>query len=165
MKLSSDTLLGLINDILDFSKIEAGKLDIEKVDFQLENVLDNITNLVGLRASERGLELLIQVDRNVPTNLVGDPLRLGQILINLSNNAITFTEKGEVKISISVEEREGDDIRLNFAVSDSGIGMTQEQAAKLFNKFTQADSSTTRKYGGTGLGLAISKPSGGSRFD
>ncbi|MEZ8878279.1 response regulator [Vibrio lentus] len=157
VKLSSDTLLGLINDILDFSKIEAGKLDIEKVDFQLENVLDNITNLVGLRASERGLELLIQVDRNVPTNLVGDPLRLGQILINLSNNAITFTEKGEVKISISVEEREGDDIRLNFAVSDSGIGMTQEQAAKLFNKFTQADSSTTRKYGGTGLGLAISK--------
>ncbi|MCC4854799.1 response regulator [Vibrio lentus] len=157
VKLSSDTLLGLINDILDFSKIEAGKLDIEKVDFHLENVLDNITNLVGLRASERGLELLIQVDRDVPTNLIGDPLRLGQILINLSNNAVKFTEKGEVKISISVAERQGDDIKLNFAVSDSGIGMTQEQAAKLFNKFTQADSSTTRKYGGTGLGLAISK--------
>ncbi|WP_286291964.1 response regulator [Vibrio apostichopi] len=157
VKLSSDTLLGLINDILDFSKIEAGKLDIENVDFHLENVLDNITNLVGLRASERGLELLIQVDRDVPTNLIGDPLRLGQILINLSNNAVKFTEKGEVKISISVEERDGDDIKLNFAVSDSGIGMTQEQAAKLFNKFTQADSSTTRKYGGTGLGLAISK--------
>ncbi|WP_261884449.1 response regulator [Vibrio pomeroyi] len=157
VKLSSDTLLGLINDILDFSKIEAGKLDIENVDFHLENVLDNITNLVGLRASERGLELLIQVDRDVPTNLIGDPLRLGQILINLSNNAVKFTEKGEVKISISVEERNGDDIKLNFAVSDSGIGMTQEQAAKLFNKFTQADSSTTRKYGGTGLGLAISK--------
>ncbi|MFA0016033.1 response regulator [Vibrio lentus] len=157
VKLSSDTLLGLINDILDFSKIEAGKLDIENVDFHLENVLDNITNLVGLRASERGLELLIQVDRDVPTNLIGDPLRLGQILINLSNNAVKFTEKGEVKISISVEARDGDDIKLNFAVSDSGIGMTQEQAAKLFNKFTQADSSTTRKYGGTGLGLAISK--------
>ncbi|MBY7732289.1 response regulator [Vibrio splendidus] len=157
VKLSSDTLLGLINDILDFSKIEAGKLDIENVDFHLENVLDNITNLVGLRASERGLELLIQVDRDVPTNLIGDPLRLGQILINLSNNAVKFTEKGEVKISISVEERDGDDIKLNFSVSDSGIGMTQEQAAKLFNKFTQADSSTTRKYGGTGLGLAISK--------
>ncbi|WP_299129593.1 response regulator [uncultured Vibrio sp.] len=157
VKLSSDTLLGLINDILDFSKIEAGKLDIENVDFHLENVLDNITNLVGLRASERGLELLIQVDRDVPTNLIGDPLRLGQILINLSNNAVKFTEKGEVKISISVEERNGDDIKLKFAVSDSGIGMTQEQANKLFNKFTQADSSTTRKYGGTGLGLAISK--------
>ncbi|MDD1826580.1 response regulator [Photobacterium sp. ZSDE20] len=157
VKLSSDTLLGLINDILDFSKIEAGKLDIDNVDFHLENVLDNITNLVGLRASERGLELLIQVDRDVPTNLIGDPLRLGQILINLSNNAVKFTEKGEVKISISVEERNGDDIKLKFAVSDSGIGMTQEQAAKLFNKFTQADSSTTRKYGGTGLGLAISK--------
>ncbi|MBW3696936.1 response regulator [Vibrio sp. T187] len=157
VKLSSDSLLGLINDILDFSKIEAGKLDIENVDFHLENVLDNITNLVGLRASERGLELLIQVDRDVPTNLIGDPLRLGQILINLSNNAVKFTEKGEVKISISVDERNGDDIKLKFAVSDSGIGMTQEQAAKLFNKFTQADSSTTRKYGGTGLGLAISK--------
>ncbi|MEL0608953.1 response regulator [Vibrio echinoideorum] len=157
VKLSSDTLLGLINDILDFSKIEAGKLDIENVDFHLENVLDNITNLVGLRASERGLELLIQVDRDVPTNLIGDPLRLGQILINLSNNAVKFTEKGEVKISISVEERHADNIKLKFAVSDSGIGMTQEQAAKLFTKFTQADSSTTRKYGGTGLGLAISK--------
>ncbi|MGF1753971.1 response regulator [Vibrio makurazakiensis] len=157
VKLSSDSLLGLINDILDFSKIEAGKLDIENVDFHLENVLDNITNLVGLRASERGLELLIQVDRDVPTNLIGDPLRLGQILINLSNNAVKFTEKGEVKIAISVEERDGDHVKLNFAVSDSGIGMTQEQAAKLFNKFTQADSSTTRKYGGTGLGLAISK--------
>ncbi|MFM2608153.1 response regulator [Vibrio chagasii] len=157
VKLSSDTLLGLINDILDFSKIEAGKLDIENVDFHLENVLDNITNLVGLRASERGLELLIQVDRDVPTNLIGDPLRLGQILINLSNNAVKFTEKGEVKISISVAERQGDDIKLKFAVSDSGIGMTQEQADKLFDKFTQADSSTTRKYGGTGLGLAISK--------
>lgn len=157
VKLSSDSLLGLINDILDFSKIEAGKLDIENVDFHLENVLDNITNLVGLRASERGLELLIQVDRDVPTNLVGDPLRLGQILINLSNNAVKFTEKGEVKISISVAERQGDNVKLKFAVSDSGIGMTQEQAAKLFSKFTQADSSTTRKYGGTGLGLAISK--------
>ncbi|MFA0705893.1 response regulator, partial [Vibrio sp. 10N.222.48.A3] len=118
---------------------------------------DNITNLVGLRASDRGLELLIQVDRDVPTNLIGDPLRLGQILINLSNNAVKFTEKGEVKISISVAERQGDDIKLNFAVSDSGIGMKQEQASKLFTKFTQADSSTTRKYGGTGLGLAISK--------
>ena len=157
VKLSSDSLLGLINDILDFSKIEAGKLDIENVDFHLENVLDNITNLVGLRASERGLELLIQVDRDVPTNLVGDPLRLGQILINLSNNAVKFTEKGEVKISISVAERQGDNVKLRFAVTDSGIGMTQEQAAKLFSKFTQADSSTTRKYGGTGLGLAISK--------
>ncbi|WP_299692613.1 response regulator [uncultured Vibrio sp.] len=157
IKLSSDALLGLINDILDFSKIEAGKLDIENIDFQLENVLAHITNLVGLRASDRGLELLIQVDRDVPTNLVGDPLRLGQILINLSNNAVKFTEKGEVKISVSVEQRKGDDVTLNFAVSDSGIGMTQAQADKLFNKFTQADSSTTRKYGGTGLGLAISK--------
>ncbi|USD42400.1 response regulator [Vibrio sp. SCSIO 43135] len=157
VKLSADSLLGLINDILDFSKIEAGKLDIEAVDFHLENVLDNISNLVGLRASERGLELLIHIERDVPTTLVGDPLRLGQILINLANNAVKFTEKGEVKISIAVEQRDGDNITLKFAVSDSGIGMTQEQAAKLFSKFTQADTSTTRKYGGTGLGLAISK--------
>lgn len=157
VKLSADSLLGLINDILDFSKIEAGKLDIEKVDFHLENVLDNISNLVGLRASERGLELLIQIDRDVPTTLVGDPLRLGQVLINLANNAVKFTEKGEIKISVSVVERNGDDLTLQFSVEDSGIGMTPEQTSKLFSKFTQADSSTTRKYGGTGLGLAISK--------
>ncbi|OIQ26431.1 response regulator [uncultured Vibrio sp.] len=159
VKLSSDSLLGLINDILDFSKIEAGKLDIENVDFHLENVLDNVSNLVGLRASERGLELLIHIDRDVPTALIGDPLRLSQILINLANNAVKFTEKGEVKISINVLQRDIDneEITLQFNVSDSGIGMTPEQASKLFNKFTQADSSTTRKYGGTGLGLAISK--------
>ncbi|USD32270.1 MULTISPECIES: response regulator [Vibrio] len=157
VKLSADSLLGLINDILDFSKIEAGKLDIESVDFHLENVLDNISNLVGLRASERGLELLIHIDRDVPTALVGDPLRLGQILINLANNAVKFTEQGEIKISITLDKKEGDNITLKFSVSDSGIGMTSEQCNKLFNKFTQADSSTTRKYGGTGLGLAISK--------
>lgn len=157
VKLSADSLLGLINDILDFSKIEAGKLDIEQVDFQLENVLDNISNLVGLRASERGLELLIHIERDVPTALVGDPLRLGQVLINLSNNAVKFTERGEIKITVSVAERSGENIRLKFSVSDSGIGMTPEQTQKLFSKFTQADSSTTRKYGGTGLGLAISK--------
>ncbi|MFM2588727.1 response regulator [Vibrio sp. TBV020] len=157
VKLSADSLLGLINDILDFSKIEAGKLDIENVDFHLENVLDNITNLVGLRASERGLELLIHIERGVPTALVGDPLRLGQVLINLANNAVKFTEKGEIKISVRVAERDGDNVVLEFSVEDSGIGMTEEQTAKLFSKFTQADSSTTRKYGGTGLGLAISK--------
>ncbi|NOI30552.1 response regulator [Vibrio coralliilyticus] len=157
VKLSADSLLGLINDILDFSKIEAGKLDIENVDFHLENVLDNISNLVGLRASERGLELLIHIDRDVPTALVGDPLRLGQILINLANNAVKFTEQGEIKVSIALEKKDGNDITLKFSVTDSGIGMTPEQCNKLFNKFTQADSSTTRKYGGTGLGLAISK--------
>ncbi|RTZ14780.1 response regulator [Vibrio aquaticus] len=157
VKLSADSLLGLINDILDFSKIEAGKLDVENVDFHLENVLDNITNLVGLRASERGLELLIHIERDVPTALVGDPLRLGQILINLANNAVKFTEKGEIKLSIRVAEKHDDQLTLEFKVEDSGIGMTPEQTAKLFSKFSQADSSTTRKYGGTGLGLAISK--------
>lgn len=157
VKLSADSLLGLINDILDFSKIEAGKLDIEQVDFQLENVLDNVSNLVGLRASERGLELLVHIERDVPTALIGDPLRLGQVLINLANNAVKFTERGEIKIAIAVAERHGDDVLLKFSVSDSGIGMTPDQTKKLFSKFTQADSSTTRKYGGTGLGLAISK--------
>ncbi|WP_028862822.1 hybrid sensor histidine kinase/response regulator [Psychromonas aquimarina] len=157
VKLSADSLLGLINDILDFSKIEAGKLDIENIDFHLETVLDNITNLVGLRASERGLELLIHIDENVPTALIGDPLRLSQILVNLSNNAVKFTEKGEIKIHISVAAQHQQQVTLQFEVADSGIGMTREQADKLFNKFTQADSSTTRKYGGTGLGLAISK--------
>ncbi len=157
VKLSADTLLGLINDILDFSKIEAGKLDIEHVDFRLENVLDNISNLVGLKASEQGLELLIHTSKDVPTALYGDPLRLGQILTNLANNAVKFTEQGEVKITITADNLENDDVTLRFAVSDTGIGMTPEQTQKLFNKFTQADSSTTRKYGGTGLGLAISK--------
>ena len=110
MKLSADSLLGLINDTLDFSKIEAGKLDIENVDFHLENVLDNVSNLVGLRASERGLELLIHIDRDVPTALVGDPLRLGQILINLANNAVKFTEQGEIKVSMALEKKNGSDI-------------------------------------------------------
>ncbi|MCL9781331.1 response regulator [Vibrio sp. S4M6] len=157
VKLSADSLLGLINDILDFSKIEAGKLDIEHVDFHLESVLDNVSNLVGLRASERGLELLIHVENNVPTTLIGDPLRLGQILINLANNAVKFTEKGEVKIHISLVEHTDENVTLKYSVSDSGIGMSTEQCGKLFSKFTQADTSTTRKYGGTGLGLAISK--------
>ncbi|MDN3683926.1 ATP-binding protein [Vibrio sinaloensis] len=158
VKLSADSLLGLINDILDFSKkLKQGSSISSRSIFQLENVLDNISNLVGLRASERGLELLIHIERDVPTALVGDPLRLGQVLINLSNNAVKFTERGEIKITVSVAERSGENIRLKFSVSDSGIGMTPEQTQKLFSKFTQADSSTTRKYGGTGLGLAISK--------
>jgi len=154
---SAESLLGIINDILDFSKIEAGKLDIEAVDFRLEDVFDNFASLVGLNAQEKGLELLLDIDPAVPMRLVGDPLRLGQILINLGNNAVKFTESGEVVISIRVEERDEDNVTLAFSVSDTGIGMTQEQNAKLFQAFGQADSSTTRKYGGTGLGLIICK--------
>jgi signal transduction histidine kinase/CheY-like chemotaxis protein len=155
--ISAKSLLGIINDILDFSKIEAGKLDMESVDFQLEDTLDNISTLVGIKTQEKGLELLFKTDRSVPTALVGDPLRLGQILINLSNNAVKFTDTGEIVVSSELVKKDGAQVTLKFSVRDTGIGMTDKQAAKLFQPFAQADSSTTRKYGGTGLGLTISK--------
>lgn len=154
---SGMSLLGIINDILDFSKIEAGKMDIEEIDFQLDEVLDNLTNLLGLKIEERGLELLIDVKPDVPRNLVGDPLRVGQILINLGNNAVKFTEAGEIVVSIETIEKDDDSVMLQFSVRDTGIGMTQDQLGRMFQSFSQADSSTTRKYGGTGLGLAICK--------
>jgi signal transduction histidine kinase/CheY-like chemotaxis protein len=155
--ISAKSLLGIINDILDFSKIEAGKLDMESVDFQLEDTLDNISTLIGIKTQEKGLELLIKTDPEVPRALVGDSLRLGQILINLSNNAVKFTDSGEIVVSTELVKKDGAQITLKFSVRDTGIGMTDEQAAKLFQPFAQADSSTTRKYGGTGLGLTISK--------
>jgi two-component system sensor histidine kinase/response regulator len=155
--ISAKALLGIINDILDFSKIEAGKLTMESVDFQLEDTLDNISTLVGIKTQEKGLELLFNTDPAVPTALVGDPLRLGQILINLSNNAVKFTDSGEIVITTELLKKDETQVTLKFSVRDSGIGMTAEQAARLFQPFVQADSSTTRKYGGTGLGLTISK--------
>ena len=154
---SAESLLGIINDILDFSKIEAGKLDMETTDFHLEDVLENLGSLVGLKAEEKNLEFLFDIPDTLPTALIGDPLRLGQILINLGNNAVKFTEEGEVVVSISETATEGDRIKLQFSVSDTGIGMSEENKARLFQSFSQADSSTSRKYGGTGLGLAISK--------
>jgi PAS domain S-box-containing protein len=155
---SGEALLGIINDILDFSKIEAGKLDIEEIDFRLEDTFDNLANLVGLKAEEQGVELMFDLPSDIPTALIGDPLRLGQILINLGNNAVKFTEEGgEIVVSVDVEEQTDDKVTLHFAVRDSGIGMNPEQQAKLFQSFSQADASTTRKYGGTGLGLTISK--------
>lgn len=154
---SAEGLLGIINDILDFSKIEAGKLSIEKVHFRLEDVMDHLINLVGMRAEDKGLELLFQVDAEVPAALIGDPLRLGQILVNLGSNAVKFTERGEVVIGAKVVRRDTDQVVLHFWIRDTGIGMTQEQCGRLFQSFSQADASTTRKYGGTGLGLAISK--------
>ena len=154
---SAESLLGIINDILDFSKIEAGKLDIEDVDFRLEDVMDNLANLVGLKTEEKGIELLFNIAADVPTALIGDPLRLGQILVNLGNNAVKFTEEGEILVSVQVQEIQNDSVKLYFALRDSGIGMSPEQQGKLFQSFSQADSSTTRKYGGTGLGLTISK--------
>ena len=155
--ISAKSLLGIINDILDFSKIEAGKMDMESVDFQLEDTLDNISTLVGIKTQEKGLELLFKTDPSVPTALVGDPLRLGQILINLSNNALKFTDAGEIVVSTELVKKDKAQVTLKFSVQDTGVGMTAEQSAKLFQPFAQADSSTTRKYGGTGLGLTISK--------
>ena len=154
---SAEALLGIINDILDFSKIEAGKMDMETVDFRFEDVLDNLANLLGLKAEERGLELLFDIDPNMPMSLQGDPLRLGQILINIGNNAIKFTEQGEVVLSTRVLESDAKQIKIQFAVRDTGIGMSEEQQDKLFQSFVQADGSTTRKFGGTGLGLVICK--------
>jgi signal transduction histidine kinase/CheY-like chemotaxis protein len=155
--ISARSLLGIINDILDFSKIEAGKMDMESVDFQLEETLDNISTLVGIKTQEKGLELLFKTDPAVPRTLIGDPLRLGQILINLSNNAVKFTDTGEIVVATELIKKDEAQVTLKFSVHDTGIGMTAEQAAKLFQPFSQADSSTTRKYGGTGLGLTISK--------
>ncbi|MDJ0857227.1 MAG: PAS domain S-box protein, partial [Desulfobacterales bacterium] len=155
---SANSLLGIINDILDFSKIEAGKLDMEAVDFNLEDVLANLGNLVTVKAAEKAdLEVLFSTGVDVPRFLVGDPLRLGQVLLNLVNNAVKFTETGEIVVSTILESRQADHVLLRFTVSDTGIGISPEQQAKLFQSFSQADTSTTRKYGGTGLGLAISQ--------
>ena len=154
---SGEILLGIINDILDFSKIEAGKMSLETVDFHLDDVLENLASVLSLKAEDKGLELLFDSAPDVPTALVGDPLRLGQVLINLGSNAAKFTDRGEIIVGVAkMGEHEGG-VDLHFWVRDTGIGMTPEQCGKLFQSFTQADSSTTRKYGGTGLGLAISK--------
>jgi polar amino acid transport system substrate-binding protein len=155
---SANSLLGIINDILDFSKIEAGKLDMESVEFNLDNVLDNLANLITVKAEEKeNLEVLFATSRKVPHFLVGDPLRLGQVLINLANNAVKFTESGEIVVSTELVSQNEDQVTLKFSVSDTGVGLTQDQIDKLFEAFSQADTSTTRKYGGTGLGLTISK--------
>ncbi len=148
-------LLGIINDILDFSKIEAGKLHVEAADFYLEDVLDSLVDLATLKAQEKGLELLFDIATDVPTCLIGDSMRLGQILNNLLSNALKFTERGEITVAISPEGRSADQVWLRFEVSDTGIGLSTEQSGRLFQAFSQADSSTSRKYGGTGLGLTI----------
>src|SRR5438270_1618997 len=151
------SLLSIINDILDFSKIEADKLDIETIDFQLDEVISTVTTLTAQKAHDKGLEFLVHVSPAIPEHLLGDPLRLGQILTNFVINAIKFTERGEIGLNIDLLERTGEKVQLKFSVRDTGIGMTGEQAAKLFQPFSQADMSTTRKHGGTGLGLSISR--------
>jgi len=151
------SLLGIINDILDFSKIEAGKLDLETTNFQMDEVISTVTTVTGQKAHEKGLEFLADVPSSIPQGLKGDPLRLGQILTNLVNNAVKFTEKGEIRVKAELLEKTADRVKLRFSVKDSGAGMTPEQSARLFQPFTQADMSTTRKHGGTGLGLTICK--------
>ena len=152
---SAQALLGIINDILDFSKIEAGKLTLEEVPFAIDEVLETVANLVGMRAEEKGLEVIFRTDSKVPRMLVGDPLRFGQVLVNLANNAVKFTDCGEIELSAQVIDETDGRIHLAVSVRDTGIGMSEEQCLRLFQPFAQADASTTRRFGGTGLGLAI----------
>ncbi len=154
---AGNALLVLINDILDFSKIESGKLEMETIEFQLDHVFSNLSTMIHEKAHEKGLELLFKPDKTVPKSLMGDPLRLGQVLINLGNNAVKFTEKGEIIASVTTIKKTSDQIVLQFSIKDTGIGLSEKQISKLFKSFSQADNSTTRKFGGTGLGLSISK--------
>lgn len=154
---ASQNLLGIINDILDFSKIEAGKLEVEHVEFNLDEIISNLINIVSMKASEKNLELILDVDTQIPRLLIGDPLRIGQILLNLANNAIKFTNTGNVLVRVAMAREDNEDIELTFVVEDTGIGISKKQQKQLFNSFQQGDSTTTRKYGGTGLGLVISK--------
>jgi two-component system sensor histidine kinase/response regulator len=154
---SSKALLGILNDILDYSKIEAGKLALEQVDFDLDETLRTTAELFSVKAEERDVELFLEIAPEVPLTLNGDPLRLGQILNNLVGNAVKFTEQGAIHIKVQVDKIENEMIWLQFSVRDTGVGITEEQIERLFHAFSQADTSTTRKYGGTGLGLTISK--------
>ena len=154
---SAGSLLRIINDILDYTKIEAGKLEIEYISFNFDGVLDNLSNIITYKAEQKGLEVLFNIEPDVPRWLIGDPLRLEQILSNLFSNALKFTSKGEIILYANITERDENSITIEFKVKDSGIGMTQKAIKKLFQSFTQADGSTTRKYGGTGLGLSICK--------
>ena len=155
---SAEGLLRILNDILDFSKIEAGKLEIEEIGFSLKDVINDMSNIVGLKAREKGVGFSIEVDREVPDLLIGDPLRLSQVLFNLGDNAVKFSESDDtVSLKVTLKEDNEKESVLIFSVKDTGIGIPPERQKKLFQSFSQADSSTTRKYGGSGLGLIISK--------
>jgi signal transduction histidine kinase/DNA-binding response OmpR family regulator/HPt (histidine-containing phosphotransfer) domain-containing protein len=154
---AAESLLVIINDILDFSKIEAGKLDIESIPFELSDTLDNVVNVLSMKAEEKSLELVLALPPRLPTALIGDPSRLAQVLLNLGNNAVKFTERGEVVLAVQVTQQDEASVGLRFDVRDTGIGMSPEQQQRLFQPFMQADASTSRRYGGTGLGLAISR--------
>ena len=155
IRASARSLLGILNDILDFSKVEAGKMDLEQVEFRLDELLDNLATILSASAHEKDIEVLFMIRPEVPLGLIGDPLRLQQILINLAGNAIKFTESGEVVVTVSARTLAGGQVELGFSVRDTGIGIAPEQKTRLFDAFSQGDSSTTRRYGGTGLGLAI----------
>ncbi len=154
---SARSLLGIIDDILDFSKIEAGKMKLETIELSLHEILGSIADMFCVKLAQKQIELIIELPTNLPTALLGDPLRLRQILINLVNNAVKFTEKGEIVIKVDMLEKVFDKVKFKFSVSDTGIGLREEQIKTLFWAFSQAETSTSRKYGGTGLGLAISK--------
>ncbi|WP_193179690.1 response regulator [Nisaea sediminum] len=153
---SSESLLAIINDILDFSKIEAGEMNVETVDFNLKNEIKRIDDVISLRAAEKGLSFETFIDPSAPGSLRGDPVRIGQILLNFLSNAVKFTSRGKVALTVRTDRIDDGRALLHFEVSDTGIGMTEEQTAKVFHSFTQADTSTTRRFGGTGLGLSIS---------
>nr|MDT0253146.1 ATP-binding protein [Endozoicomonas sp.] len=154
---SAKNLLGVIDDILDFSKIEAGKLAVENISFNLNEVLNNLTSVISLKAQDKGMEFLLDIDPEIPAGLMGDPLRLGQVLVNLCGNAVKFTEEGEVMVSCSLVQESGDSVTLRFLVKDTGVGINRDKIDTLFTSFSQADTSITRQFGGTGLGLSISK--------
>jgi len=155
--ISARNLLGIINDILDFSKIEAGKLDFESIDFNFDEVIENLSEISGFRAFGKGLEFIVSRSSKIPRFLKGDPVRLNQILTNVISNAVKSTQKGEIDFSINILNESAYDILLHFSIRDTGIGMSEHQIKKLFNVFSQADSSTTRKFGGTGLGMSITR--------
>ncbi|MBF0226716.1 MAG: hypothetical protein HQK76_14785 [Desulfobacterales bacterium] len=161
IKISANVLLGIINDLLDFSKIEAGKLEIESINFNLEDILANVSTVLSMKAEEKGIELLFSNSNDLPKALKGDPLRLEQVLLNLINNAIKFTKSGKVVVTTKLlTPKEGEDIShvlLLFTVKDTGIGISKELIGRLFEPFNQLDNAMTRQYGGTGLGLSISK--------
>ena len=158
IEFSANSLLGIINDILDFSKIEAGKLTMENINFELSEVMDNVADMITVKAQEKeNLEVLYRFDPKVPTHLTGDPLRLSQVLVNLGNNAVKFTESGAIVLGTKLVKQADGRVTIRFSVRDTGIGMTEEQKSRLFRAFSQADTSTTRKFGGTGLGLTICK--------
>jgi len=157
VKNAADILLSLLNDILDLSRVEAGKIQLENIELNVNNIVQSVCKGLSVLAEKKGIRLVWHVNEDVPSTLVGDPVRIRQVLVNLINNAIKFTFKGDIEIRVKVEKHEGKTCQLHFSVKDAGVGIPEEKLEKIFDVFTQADASTTRRFGGTGLGLAISR--------